>query len=106
VKKRTGRSKGFGFIEFDNESDQQKALAALNNKEVEGRPIAVKVALTELRAPEQQQTQSQSQSSSSPAPAKTSSPAPAKVSSPAPTKTATTAEKKDDKPATPKQDKK
>jgi len=101
VKKRTGRSKGFGFIEFDNESDQQKALAALNNKDVEGRPIAVKVALTELRAPEQQ-------SSSSPIPAKTSSPAPAKTSSPAPVKTATPAqsEKKDDKPATPKQDKK
>jgi len=44
---RSGRSKGFGFIEFDNESDQQKALAALNNKKVEERELVVKVALTE-----------------------------------------------------------
>jgi len=47
VKKRSGRSKGFGFAEFDNEQDQQKALAALNNKSVDGRELVVKVALTE-----------------------------------------------------------
>jgi RNA recognition motif-containing protein len=47
VKKRSGRSKGFGFVEFDNESDQQKALTAINNKQVEGRELVVKVALTE-----------------------------------------------------------
>jgi len=47
VKKRSGRSKGFGFAEFDNESDQQKALNALNKKSVEGRELIVKVALTE-----------------------------------------------------------
>jgi len=59
---RSKRSKGFGFIEFDNEADQQKALAALNNKQVDGRELAVKVALTELKAeetpaPTQAQTQ-------------------------------------------------
>jgi len=47
VQKRNGRSKGFGFIEFENEGDQQKSLNALNNKPVEGRELVVKVALTE-----------------------------------------------------------
>jgi len=97
VRKRTGRSKGFGFIEFDNEGDQQKALAALNDKDLEGRQLVVKVALTELRSLD---------NADDSAPAKTSSPAPAKASSsPAPAKAATT-EKKDEKPATPKQDRK
>jgi len=54
VKKRSGRSKGFGFVEFENEGDQQKALAALNNKNVEGRELVVKVALTENREQEQE----------------------------------------------------
>jgi len=59
---RSKRSKGFGFIEFDNEADQQKALAALNGKQVEGRELAVKVALTELKTEETQtQTQAQTQ---------------------------------------------
>lgn len=49
VKKKSGRSKGFGFVEFDNEGDQQKALNALNNKQIEGRELVVKVALTENR---------------------------------------------------------
>jgi RNA recognition motif-containing protein len=52
---RTGRSKGFGFIEFENEADQQKALAGLNKKQIEGREISVKVALTELKTEEQPQ---------------------------------------------------
>jgi len=45
VKKRTGRSKGFGFAEFENEKDQQKALSEINNKSVDGRDLVVKVAL-------------------------------------------------------------
>jgi RNA recognition motif-containing protein len=47
VQKRNGRSKGFGFAEFDTQDDQQKALQALNNKKVEERELIVKVALTE-----------------------------------------------------------
>jgi len=46
VRKRNERSKGFGFVEFNNSEDQHKALS-VNNKEVEGRPLIVKVALTE-----------------------------------------------------------
>jgi len=95
VKKRTGRSKGFGFIEFENEGDQQKALAALNNKEVEGRALAVKVALTEIKSDDINAAPAKT---SSPAPTKnvnatpvkTSSPTPVKNSSPAPTKNTTT----------------
>lgn len=52
VNKRSNRSKGFGFIEFENEGDQQKALNALNNKSIEGRQLSVKVALTELKTEE------------------------------------------------------
>jgi len=49
VKKRNGRSKGYGFIEFETQDDQQKALAVLNKKQVEGRELSVKIALTEIR---------------------------------------------------------
>jgi len=47
---RSGRSKGFGFIEFENEGDQQKALQALDKKSVDGRELVAKVALTEANA--------------------------------------------------------
>jgi len=59
VKKRNGRSKGYGFIEFDSQDDQQKALAALNKKVVDSRELSVKVALTEIKheSAEQQQQQ-------------------------------------------------
>jgi len=51
---RSGRSKGFGFIEFDQEADQVKALNALNKKMVDERELIVKIALTEPNAPEGQ----------------------------------------------------
>lgn len=47
VRKRNDRSKGFGFVEFNNAEDQQKALAAMDKKAIDGRSIVVKVALTE-----------------------------------------------------------
>jgi len=50
---RSGRSKGFGFVEFDNEADQQKALNTINKKIVDERELIVKVALTENKPPEQ-----------------------------------------------------
>jgi len=52
VKKRNGRSKGYGFIEFDQEEDQQKALNALNKKVVDSRELSVKIALTERKTEE------------------------------------------------------
>jgi len=47
VRKRNSRSKGFGFVEFSNEADQQKALSATDKKPVQERELIVKVALTE-----------------------------------------------------------
>jgi RNA recognition motif-containing protein len=49
VVKRNGRSKGFGFVEFDQQADQVKALNALNNKPVDGRDLIVKIALADAR---------------------------------------------------------
>lgn len=42
--KRSGRSKGFGFVEFVNEADAQKALEAMNGKDMEGRKLVVNFA--------------------------------------------------------------
>lgn len=40
----TGRSKGFGFVEFENEADAQAAVDALNNSDFQGRTIFVSEA--------------------------------------------------------------
>ncbi len=40
----SGRPKGFGFIEFEDDDSAQKAIEDLNGKEVEGREIVVNVA--------------------------------------------------------------
>ncbi|KAL2134332.1 hypothetical protein VTI74DRAFT_461 [Chaetomium olivicolor] len=37
----TGRSRGFGFVRYTNEDDAQKAIAAMNNVEFDGRQIRV-----------------------------------------------------------------
>jgi len=70
---RSGRSKGFGFAEFENETDQQKALTAVNNKTVDERTLVVKVALTE--APQQKKAE---EAKTTPAPQAATSPAPQK----------------------------
>lgn len=46
VRKRNNRSKGFGFVEFNSEEDQKKALAAVDKKTVDNRELIVKVAIT------------------------------------------------------------
>lgn len=40
----TGRSKGFGFVEFENEEEGKKAEAAMNGKDFGGRSITVNEA--------------------------------------------------------------
>jgi cold-inducible RNA-binding protein len=40
----TGRSKGFGFVEFGSEDDAMKAIEMFNGKELEGRTINVNEA--------------------------------------------------------------
>jgi len=48
VRKRWGqprRSKGFGFVDVGDEEGQKKAIELLDGKDIDGRPIAVKVAV-------------------------------------------------------------
>jgi RNA recognition motif-containing protein len=40
----TNRSKGFGFVEFEDEANNQKAVDELNGKELDGRAINVSLA--------------------------------------------------------------
>jgi RNA recognition motif-containing protein len=40
----SGRSKGFGFVEFADEANNQKAVDDLNGKELDGRAINVNLA--------------------------------------------------------------
>ena len=38
-------SKGFGFVEFEKKADAEKAIAALNGKELRGKALEVKEAV-------------------------------------------------------------
>ena len=40
----TGESKGFGFVEMENDKEADEAIEKLNNTELEGRKITVNVA--------------------------------------------------------------
>lgn len=40
----TGRSKGFGFVEFENDEEAKAAIAALDGHDMGGRKIAVNEA--------------------------------------------------------------
>ncbi len=40
----SGQSKGFGFVEMENDSEAQAAIKELDGKEVDGRAIVVNVA--------------------------------------------------------------
>lgn len=40
----TNRSKGFGFVQFADEANNDKAVNELNGKELDGRPINVNLA--------------------------------------------------------------
>jgi cold-inducible RNA-binding protein len=42
--KMTNRSKGFAFIEMENEQDMQNAISMFNGKEYQGRALTVNVA--------------------------------------------------------------
>lgn len=39
------KGRGFGFVTLESEEMQQKAVSEMNGKEIEGREIAVKVAI-------------------------------------------------------------
>ena len=40
----TNRSKGFGFVEFSDDTAAQAAIAGLNGKDMDGRPLTVNIA--------------------------------------------------------------
>jgi len=40
----TGRSKGFGFVEMTNDAEAQRAIAAVNGKDIDGRALTVNEA--------------------------------------------------------------
>jgi len=40
----SGRSKGFGFVTYVNDADADKAVAEMNEKDLEGRPLKVNEA--------------------------------------------------------------
>jgi RNA recognition motif-containing protein len=40
----TGRSRGFGFVEMDDDVEAQKAIEALNGTQFKGRPLTVNEA--------------------------------------------------------------
>jgi cold-inducible RNA-binding protein len=52
----SGRSKGFGFVEFEKDEDAVKAMTELNDSDQMGRKIAVKEAIPR---PEQSTTEQQ-----------------------------------------------
>ncbi len=44
IDKKTRRSKGYGFVEMQNSSDEENAIEALNGKEIGGRKVKVNLA--------------------------------------------------------------
>jgi len=50
------KSKGYGFVDVGSEEEQTRAMAALQGKEVSGRPIAVKIAVNSVSAPQEAYT--------------------------------------------------
>jgi RNA recognition motif-containing protein len=47
----TGRSKGFGFVEMETDEGAQKAIEAINGRELDGRSIRVDLAKEKEKAP-------------------------------------------------------
>ncbi len=44
IDRETGRSRGFGFVEMENDNEATAAIAALNGKSVDGRSLNVNEA--------------------------------------------------------------
>ena len=44
TERETGRSRGFGFVEFDNRTSGENAIRELNGKNIGGRPLVVREA--------------------------------------------------------------
>ncbi|KAG2185287.1 hypothetical protein INT44_002077 [Umbelopsis vinacea] len=46
VKRKTGRSKGYGFVEMEDEAEQQKVLDEMKTLTVDGREVSIKVSVS------------------------------------------------------------
>lgn len=44
IDKMTGQSRGFAFVEMGNKSEGEAAIAALNGKDLKGRPLKINEA--------------------------------------------------------------
>ncbi|TKY88306.1 hypothetical protein EX895_002658 [Sporisorium graminicola] len=54
VKRRNGdRSKGFGFVDFEDASEQQRAIASAQGKQIDGREVTLQVAVQNDKAEQQ-----------------------------------------------------
>jgi RNA recognition motif-containing protein len=47
----TGKSKGFGFVEMPNDEEAGKAIAGMDQKDLDGRPLRVNEAKPRTDAP-------------------------------------------------------
>ncbi len=56
----SGRSKGFGFVEFENDEDGTKAIEQLNDSELDGRKIVVNEARPREERPSRDNNRSNS----------------------------------------------
>lgn len=45
IDKQTGKSKRYGFVEFENEAEAEAAINALNDSDFQGNKIAVKISV-------------------------------------------------------------
>jgi len=45
IDKQTGKSKGYGFVEMENDEEAERAIHAINDTQVKGRSIKVNNAL-------------------------------------------------------------
>lgn len=50
----TGNSKGFGFVEMENDEEGQKAIEEINGKELQGRSLKVNLARPRQERPRQE----------------------------------------------------
>lgn len=50
----SGRSKGFGFVEMENDDDAQKAIDAYHDQDFQGRRLTVNVARPKEERPARQ----------------------------------------------------
>jgi RNA recognition motif-containing protein len=55
IDKITGRSKGFGFVEIEDEDAARHAIAELNGKELDGRSLAVSEARPREERPQRRE---------------------------------------------------